>query len=79
MKLNKRQKEVFKQDPITIAVDKCNEILKELGLCVSEVNYDSLESYQKNAAKYINLENGKLVTNETYIEIWKTIGENNDN
>lgn len=37
--MNEKQKEVFKQDRITQAVDKFNESLKDLGVCVGVVNY----------------------------------------
>ena len=56
--------DVTKQDKITIAIDKCNAILNELGLCVGEVIPVNEEEYQKTKDKY-SLYNGKLYTNET--------------
>jgi histidinol phosphatase-like PHP family hydrolase len=71
MNLNDKQLKVFKLDPITIAVDKCNEILKELDICVGSVAYVNKDAWTSHAGEdYMTLEN-KLMLKNTRNEILK--------
>ena len=57
------EKQILNADAITIKVDKCNKLLKPLGLQVGNLHYNSSQDAQRG---YIPLMNGKLVTKETY-------------
>lgn len=60
----KRLDDLFKNDPVTIAVDKCNDILKELGLKVKELKIDLLNTVK--TASLIYGEDGKIITYSTF-------------
>lgn len=56
-------RELFNQDPITKAVDKCNLILKEYNVKVSLLK----ETYIETDGFYtIRLHSGKIVSIDTY-------------
>ena len=60
---NKKMNEILKQDPITIAVDKCNDILEPLGLCVDQLAAKDVEAYERTKDLYA-FRGGKLFTKE---------------
>lgn len=55
--------QIFKNDPITKAVDKCNKELEKFGLKVKQLKNDYKVGY---SVETIMLDNGWIVTLDSY-------------
>lgn len=75
--MNKQQRveQIIQQDPVTIAVNRCNIVLADLGLKISELKVDTLNPNSYENLYCTTTNDSRIITSETLVKISQILFE----